>query len=64
VSGVRIVNSVPSIGSEHSQNDLFTPFMQEDPLASGSGLGLSIVRHCRELNTESDDEVSDAPESG
>ncbi|KAJ5264585.1 hypothetical protein N7505_007378 [Penicillium chrysogenum] len=32
------------IGSEHSQNDLFTPFMQEDPLASGSGLGLSIVR--------------------
>jgi signal transduction histidine kinase len=24
-------------------NDLFTPFMQEDPIASGSGLGLSIV---------------------
>ncbi|CAL5870047.1 uncharacterized protein PFLUO_LOCUS4281 [Penicillium psychrofluorescens] len=26
------------------QNDLFSPFKQEDPLASGSGLGLSIVR--------------------
>lgn len=32
------------IGSEYLQNDLFTPFTQEDPLASGSGLGLSIVR--------------------
>ncbi|KAJ5283360.1 hypothetical protein N7505_001340 [Penicillium chrysogenum] len=32
------------IGSEYLQNDIFTPFMQEDPLASGSGLGLSIVR--------------------
>jgi signal transduction histidine kinase len=32
------------IGPEYLQNDLFTPFMQEDPLASGSGLGLSIVR--------------------
>jgi signal transduction histidine kinase/CheY-like chemotaxis protein len=32
------------IGSEYLQNDLFTPFMQEDPLTSGSGLGLSIVR--------------------
>ncbi|CAG8144807.1 unnamed protein product [Penicillium nalgiovense] len=31
------------IGPEYLQNDLFTPFMQEDPLACGSGLGLSIV---------------------
>lgn len=32
------------IGAEYLQRDLFTPFTQENPLASGSGLGLSIVR--------------------
>ncbi|PLB46487.1 hypothetical protein P170DRAFT_438263 [Aspergillus steynii IBT 23096] len=32
------------IGPEYLQQDLFTPFTQENPLASGSGLGLSIVR--------------------
>ncbi|KAJ6078264.1 hypothetical protein N7467_008017 [Penicillium canescens] len=32
------------IGAQYLQNDIFTPFTQEDPLASGSGLGLSIVR--------------------
>jgi signal transduction histidine kinase/DNA-binding NarL/FixJ family response regulator len=32
------------IGPQYLQNDVFTPFTQEDPLASGSGLGLSIVR--------------------
>ncbi|OQE25233.1 hypothetical protein PENSTE_c006G08683 [Penicillium steckii] len=32
------------IGPKFLQNDLFSPFKQEDPLASGSGLGLSIVR--------------------
>ncbi|ODM20324.1 hypothetical protein SI65_03377 [Aspergillus cristatus] len=32
------------IGPEYLQKDLFTPFRQEDALASGSGLGLSIVR--------------------
>ncbi|KAH8422399.1 putative sensor histidine kinase/response regulator [Aspergillus melleus] len=32
------------IGPEYLQRDLFTPFTQENPLASGSGLGLSIVR--------------------
>ncbi|OQD82382.1 hypothetical protein PENANT_c022G04500 [Penicillium antarcticum] len=32
------------IGAQYLQNDVFTPFSQEDPLASGSGLGLSIVR--------------------
>lgn len=32
------------IGPEYLQKHLFTPFRQEDSLASGSGLGLSIVR--------------------
>ncbi|KAJ5110396.1 hypothetical protein N7532_000931 [Penicillium argentinense] len=32
------------IGADYLQKDLFSPFSQEDPLASGSGLGLSIVR--------------------
>ncbi|KGO69340.1 CheY-like superfamily [Penicillium italicum] len=32
------------IGTDFLQNGLFTSFSQEDPLASGSGLGLSIVR--------------------
>ncbi|KAJ5343689.1 hypothetical protein MYU51_018221 [Penicillium brevicompactum] len=32
------------IGPEFLQDGLFTPFSQENPLASGSGLGLSIVR--------------------
>ncbi|KAJ5683717.1 uncharacterized protein N7477_000062 [Penicillium maclennaniae] len=31
------------IGPEYLQKDLFKPFMQEDSLMSGSGLGLSIV---------------------
>lgn len=32
------------ISHDYLHNDLFTPFKQENPLASGSGLGLSIVR--------------------
>ncbi|KAI9043103.1 putative sensor histidine kinase/response regulator [Aspergillus affinis] len=32
------------ISREYLQRDLFTPFTQENPMASGSGLGLSIVR--------------------
>jgi signal transduction histidine kinase/GAF domain-containing protein len=32
------------IGPDYLQNNLFTPFKQENPLAPGSGLGLSIVR--------------------
>ncbi|KAJ5787291.1 hypothetical protein N7457_002281 [Penicillium paradoxum] len=32
------------IGADFLQNGLFTPFSQENTLASGSGLGLSIVR--------------------
>ncbi|KAJ5648028.1 hypothetical protein N7490_004400 [Penicillium lividum] len=31
------------IGAKYLQNGVFSPFSQEDPLASGSGLGLSIV---------------------
>ncbi|KAJ5299054.1 hypothetical protein N7476_010611 [Penicillium atrosanguineum] len=31
------------ISMEYLQNGLFTPFTQEDPLAPGNGLGLSIV---------------------
>ncbi|KAJ5644980.1 hypothetical protein N7507_010991 [Penicillium longicatenatum] len=31
------------ISAEYLQNGVFSPFSQEDPLASGSGLGLSIV---------------------
>ncbi|KAJ5808087.1 hypothetical protein N7474_009356 [Penicillium riverlandense] len=31
------------IGKEYLRKNLFTPFMQEDSLVSGSGLGLSIV---------------------
>jgi signal transduction histidine kinase/CheY-like chemotaxis protein len=36
------------IGHEFLQNDIFTPFMQEDTNASGSGLGLSIVHQAVE----------------
>lgn len=32
------------ISNEYLQRHLYTPFMQEDPLAVGTGLGLSIVR--------------------
>jgi hypothetical protein len=39
----RYSHTGKGIGSEYLQNDLFTPFMQEDPLASGSGLGLSLL---------------------
>jgi hypothetical protein len=37
------------IGPEYLQNDLFAPFKQENPLAPGSGLGLSIVRQAVEF---------------
>lgn len=51
------------IGSKYLQKDLFTPFTQEDGLASGSGLGLSIVRQAvRSLNGSID--VSSAPGKG
>ncbi|KAK5708764.1 hypothetical protein LTS12_028151, partial [Elasticomyces elasticus] len=38
------VDTGKGISPEYLQKDLFTPFRQEDSLASGSGLGLSIVR--------------------
>ena len=51
------------IGSKYLQKDLFTPFTQEDGLASGSGLGLSIVRQAvRSLNGSID--VSSSPGEG
>ena len=51
------------IGSKYLHKDLFTPFTQEDGLASGSGLGLSIVRQAvRSLNGSID--VSSAPGKG
>lgn len=51
------------IGSKYLQKDLFTPFTQEDGLASGSGLGLSIVRQAaRSLNGCID--VSSTPGEG
>ena len=37
------------IGPKFLQRDLFSPFKQEDPLASGSGLGLNIVRQAVSL---------------
>jgi CheY-like chemotaxis protein len=33
------------MSKEYLQNHLFRPFAQEDPLNSGAGLGLSMVRH-------------------
>ncbi|QQK42996.1 CheY-like superfamily [Penicillium digitatum] len=33
------------ISSEYLRSDLFTPFSQEDPLAPGTGLGMSIVQN-------------------
>ncbi|KAJ6121336.1 hypothetical protein N7512_003801 [Penicillium capsulatum] len=41
---ITVKDTGKGIGSDYLQNDLFSPFKQEDPLASGSGLGLSIVR--------------------
>ena len=41
---ITVKDTGKGIGSPFLQNDLFTPFKQEDTLASGSGLGLSIVR--------------------
>ncbi|CAL5871616.1 uncharacterized protein PFLUO_LOCUS5869 [Penicillium psychrofluorescens] len=41
---ITVKDTGKGIGPTFLQNDLFSPFKQEDPLASGSGLGLSIVR--------------------
>ncbi|KAJ5144281.1 hypothetical protein N7526_001789 [Penicillium atrosanguineum] len=41
---ITVKDTGKGIGPTFLQNDLFSPFKQEDPLAPGSGLGLSIVR--------------------
>ncbi|KAL2869760.1 putative sensor histidine kinase/response regulator [Aspergillus lucknowensis] len=41
---LTVRDSGQGIGAEFLRNGLFTPFSQEDALAPGSGLGLSIVR--------------------
>lgn len=41
---LTLEDTAKGIGPEYLQNDLCTPFKQENALASGSGLGLSIVR--------------------
>ncbi|KAJ5988268.1 hypothetical protein N7481_003478 [Penicillium waksmanii] len=41
---ITVKDTGKGIGPKFLQNDLFSPFEQEDPLAPGSGLGLSIVR--------------------
>lgn len=41
---LMVSDSGKGIGDEYLQNDLFSPFKQEDPLAPGTGLGLSLVR--------------------
>lgn len=41
---ISVKDTGKGIGPKFLQNDLFSPFKQEDNLASGSGLGLSIVR--------------------
>jgi signal transduction histidine kinase/DNA-binding response OmpR family regulator/GAF domain-containing protein len=41
---ITVKDTGKGIGPKFLQNDLFSPFKQEDSLAPGSGLGLSIVR--------------------
>lgn len=41
---LTVSDSGKGIGDEYLHNDLFSPFKQEDPLAPGTGLGLSLVR--------------------
>ena len=41
---IMVSDSGKGIGDEYLQNDLFSPFKQENPLAPGTGLGLSLVR--------------------
>ncbi|CAG7922541.1 unnamed protein product [Penicillium olsonii] len=41
---LTIKDTGKGIGPKYLHDGLFTPFSQENPLASGSGLGLSIVR--------------------
>ncbi|GES62958.1 hypothetical protein ATEIFO6365_0014007400 [Aspergillus terreus] len=41
---ITVKDTGKGIGPLFLQSDLFSPFKQEDPMAPGSGLGLSIVR--------------------
>jgi hypothetical protein len=41
---LTVADSGEGIGREYLKNDLFTPFVQENPTLSGMGLGMSIVR--------------------
>ena len=40
---LKIIDSGRGMSTEYMDRKLFTPFAQEDPFASGVGLGLSIV---------------------
>lgn len=42
---LRVTDSGRGISQEFLKHQLFKPFKQEDSLASGAGLGLSIIRH-------------------
>ncbi|KAI1869251.1 uncharacterized protein JN550_005881 [Neoarthrinium moseri] len=42
---LTVSDSGKGISEEYLRNHLFTPFSQEDQFASGTGLGLSLVRH-------------------
>ncbi|KAF9786524.1 hypothetical protein IL306_002275, partial [Fusarium sp. DS 682] len=41
---ISISDTGSGIGQEFLENDMFRPFVQEDPLQSGTGLGLSLVK--------------------
>lgn len=41
---ITIADTGHGISQDYLSNELFKPFSQEDPLAAGSGLGLSIVK--------------------
>lgn len=40
---LKIIDSGRGMSTEYMDRKLFTPFAQEDPFATGVGLGLSIV---------------------
>ncbi len=42
---LKVKDSGKGISQEFLKHRLYKPFTQEDPLAAGAGLGLSIVRH-------------------
>lgn len=42
---LKVTDSGRGISQEFLKHQLFKPFKQEDSLASGAGLGLSIIRH-------------------